>query len=384
MNTIGMGMMAAGLLAGTAFLLRVPRLPVTGAPAGPPGELADVAAIIPVRNEAPRITGLLDDLERQTVRPARIVVVDDGSTDGTAAVVVAWATAQCRSRLDLLAARPSPPGWNPKSWALHEAVGSTTAARLWFLDADVRLGPDALASVAALHDAVGGLVSVAPRHDAPRWAEALSFPCNAVALMGAGAGALLPGADITARSRARAAFGPCLLIARTAYHALGGHQADAADLLDDVALARRARAAGTPVSVATGGDLVRYRMYPDGLRAVWEGWAKNIAAGAARTPAAVVVAVGLWVAALVWPLVALAGARTGEALVTAAVVWTAVSAHTTLLARRCGRFPLVATACAPVLGAAFVAIVAHSAYALAWRRPVRWKGRLLTSQRSGG
>lgn len=77
------------------------------------------------------------------------------------------------------------------------------------------------------------------------------------------------------RSPAAAANGQFLLIHRDAYEAIGGHAAVRGEVLEDVALARRAKHAGVRLLFAPDEGLVRVRMYSS-FRAMWEGWTKNL------------------------------------------------------------------------------------------------------------
>ena len=77
------------------------------------------------------------------------------------------------------------------------------------------------------------------------------------------------------RSPAAAANGQYLLIRRDAYEAIGGHAAVRGEVLEDVALARRAKDAGIRLFFAPDEGLVRVRMYTT-FRAMWEGWTKNL------------------------------------------------------------------------------------------------------------
>ena len=77
------------------------------------------------------------------------------------------------------------------------------------------------------------------------------------------------------RSPIAAANGQYLLIRRDAYQEIGGHAAVAGEVLEDVALARRARAAGVPLHFAADTEIARVRMYAS-FRAMWEGWTKNL------------------------------------------------------------------------------------------------------------
>ena len=52
-------------------------------------QFADIAVVIPAHNAEATIGGVLTSIERQTLGPASVVVVDDGSSDGTAEIAAA-------------------------------------------------------------------------------------------------------------------------------------------------------------------------------------------------------------------------------------------------------------------------------------------------------
>lgn len=339
-----------GLGLATVLVVRVPRLrPATRS-------LDDVAVVIPARNEAHNLPGLLADLRRTA--PAQCVVVDDGSTDDTARIAAA-------AGATVIGAGERPPGWNPKSWAVQTGIDTVTQPVVVLLDADVRLAPGALEAVVATLDVEGGLVSVAPRHDVGGVLETASVPFNVVAALGAAAG------RNPASGGARAAFGPCIAVRTDDLVAVGGHAAVAGELLDDVALAHRFRACGRGVSLRRGGALVRYRMYPDGPAAILHGWSKNIAAGARRTPPWAVLATIPFIGACALPLV-----RTATDLRGAGLLWLVVTVGAIPVVRAVAR-PTIASLLLPVLAVGFVAITVRSAALLVLRRPVRWKDRRL-------
>lgn len=379
--------MTAGLAIATRLLGRVPALrddaPLAGFGSGSslvPGGQADLVVIIPARNEAQVISGLLQDLLAQRTVASRVVVVEDCCSDDTVDVVARYASAPVGPRVELVRGRPTPPGWNPKTWAMHQGVQGVTERKLLFLDADVRLGPGAIEALLKLHVRCGGLLSVAPRHDVCRRHELLSLPFNLVAIMGAAAPAdsATRGDGVVA---ARAAFGPCLLIDTEEYLLMGGHSAVRGELLDDVALAHHYRDRGGRLWLCRGGDLVRYRMYPDGARSLLEGWTKNIALGARRTPLAPALAISAWVMAMLTPMQLLTRSRDrrGGGLILAS--WAAVACHTVWSGRRVGRFGPLAALGSPLLAVVFVAITIRSAVLALFQRPVPWRGRVV---RNGG
>jgi 4,4'-diaponeurosporenoate glycosyltransferase len=330
-----------------------------------------VSVVIPARDEENALPRLLDSLRTQT-RPAdEILVVDDHSGDRTAAVAAAGG-ARVLGPPDL------PPGWVGKTWACHHGAAAAVGDVLLFLDADVVLAPDALARLLVEHRRSGGLVSVQPSHRTVSLHEQLSAVCNVVAMMGTGAFSGPP------RRRTDMAFGPCLLLGRDDYDATGGHAHPTVRLhvAEDMALARRMRALGRPVTVLAGGETVSFRMYPEGLRQLTHGWVKMIGGGARRTPAPLAVAVFVWVTG------ALLGARSGLSVVAAvarrrwstelladAVIYGAWATEMGWLFGRVGRWHRLTAMAFPAPLVAFVLLVARSLVLVLRGRPATWRGR---------
>lgn len=321
-----------------------------------------VSVIIPARDEADKLGLLLADIGRAAAGGAvvEVIVVDDGSSDGTAALAAS-------SGSDVVPAGDRPAGWNPKVWALTQGAARATNDVLVFLDADVRLASGSLDALIADHSQVGGLLSVAPTHLAVGPFEAMAAGCDTLAVVGGGPG-------LRPSRHAAGAVGSCLVISRADYHRIGGHAAMPATIVDDIDLARVARRTGLAVSLRRGGSLISVRSHPEGLGGVVDGFTKNLAAGMSRTPAPSAVAIGAWIAALVWPL-ALAARRRWAA---AALAWVAASLHMTWVTRRVGRYHLVVTSAgAPVLGLFLTAVTIRSILARGAGRVVTWKGRQL-------
>jgi 4,4'-diaponeurosporenoate glycosyltransferase len=333
---------------------------------------ATVSAVIPARNEETTLPDLLESLRRLTLGLRDVVVVDDGSQDETAAAARAGGAV-------VLPAGAPPAGWTGKAWACHVGARATSGDLLLFLDADTRLAPDALDGLVQLHDQHGGLVSVQPFHDVVRPYEQLSAYFNVVSL--------LASAAFTGRPASRPmAFGPCLLTSRVDYERAGGHAEVRGEILDDVALAAAYDRAGLSVRCATGGERVRMRSYPGGLRQLADGWTKNFVSGASAAAPGPALATALWVGAhhavAVGTALALAGAGTGRvsplalghpALWAAAWVGCAWQLHAML--GRIGSFRWWAWALFPVPLLAFDLVFARSAALTLVQRSVRWRGR---------
>jgi 4,4'-diaponeurosporenoate glycosyltransferase len=358
-SAITAAVLAGGWVLGWVLAGRRRTLPVVAAPVG-----ARVSVIIPVRNEGGRLPRLFAKLAADP-RRYEVLVVDDGSTDGTATLArAAGATVVPSDR---------PPGWSGKAYACWVGAQAALGDLLVFLDADVEPGVGAVDALAGAAASAGGLVSAQPVHRVERPYELLSAAPGLVSLLGAGTGARPP----RRWWRRPMAFGPAMAIPADAYRRVGGHGAVRGEVVDDVALAAATDRAGVPVASFLAGSHLTYRMYPDGLATLVEGWTKNLASGGASTPPLRLAAVAVWVTASLS-----AGLALGESGMAAASVLPAVAAYLAfatqfhVLARRVGRFG-PASLVFPLLIAVFVVLFIRSAVATFGRRQVRWRGRLI-------
>ena len=243
------------------------------------GKLADgsLTVVVPAYNEATNIGPCLQSLLTSETPCAswRVLLVDDGSTDAT--VAVANATMADLDvppgRFGLLEAGPRPNGerWVGKNWACSQAMAQVDSDWVLFVDADLRLQPQTLRR--ALNQAqadAADLLSLAPRLQCSCLAEWMVQPIIASLL---GLGFPIEAANDPASPVAFAA-GPFMLFCRSAYTAIGGHRALAAEVVEDLALARQIKANGYRLRYLLGLDAADLRMYAD-FGALWEGWTKN-------------------------------------------------------------------------------------------------------------
>lgn len=317
-----------------------------------------ISVVVPARDEAANLPVLLGSLVPQLGPGDEVLVVDDHSTDATAAAARAGGAR-------VVPAPALPAGWAGKQWACHTGAAAAVGDVLVFLDADTRLEPGGLERIAALA-ARPGLTSIQPFHLVPRPAERLAAFFNIVGVMGTAIGT--PLGD---RLRPGGAFGPCLGTTVADYRAVGGHGAARASVLDDVALAAAYRRAGLPVRVLGGRGTISFRMYPGGVGDLVAGFTKNMASAAVAVRPLASLAVAGWLAGCVAPLV-LAG-RVAAPLAVACYLAVAVQVGVHL--RRLGTFgPLVALAY-PVALALFLFVFARSVVVTFGRGSVRWKGR---------
>jgi 4,4'-diaponeurosporenoate glycosyltransferase len=324
--------------------------------------------VVPARNEAPSLPLLLGDLGQQSAPPDQIVVVDDSSADATAAV------ARSFGGVTVVDGEPLPTGWTGKTWACWQGAARTAGDVIVFLDADVRLGPDAIAAVVAEQSRRGGLLSVQPLHRPERVYEQASAMFNLVATMGVGAAS--PGRD----GAARGAFGPCLACRRTDYLALDGHRSVRGEIIEDMALAQHFATASQPVSVLSGGDQVSYRMYGGGFRQLIEGWSKNMAAGAGSLALGRAALIAGWVTALLVSVQQVGEAaidRSTATVLVASLVVVAFVAQQHAMLRQVGRFRWWTALLYPITTALFVVVFLRSLWITVVRRRVTWRGRTI-------
>ena len=332
-------------------------------------EIADrVSILIPARNEAANIGAALD-AARMNQGVGEILVMDDGSTDETAAIVRAHAADDRRVRL--LAAPPLPPGWGGKAHVCQRLSEQATGAYLLFVDADVRLGPSAVASMAAFADQHRlDLVSAVPRQQMPTLGERLTVPMINLLIYGD-----LP-VPIMRRSSSpsfAAACGQLLLFRRASYERVGGHAAVRWSRHDGLQLARRLRTEGFRTDLIEGSRLATCRMY-QGFGDAWEGFVKNAREGMA-TPVALPVWTILLLGGHVLPWFLLLAGLLGGGPVQLPLAAVAVSLATRLAITTWSREPL---ACVPLHPFSVIVALAIQWDALirgGTGRQVQWKGR---------
>lgn len=318
------------------------------------------SVLVPARDEEGRLPETLEGLCRQRV--AEILVLDDGSADGTASVVRRAAVADPRVRL--LAGAPVPSGWTGKTWACQQLAEAARGELLVFCDADVLVAEGALDAVwDSMVSQDADVFSVFPRQRTVRLGERLLVPLIDEVLL-----AFLPHVLLRLPVTAAAtANGQLIAFWRAAYAAVGGHGGVAGEVVEDVALARRVRRCGLRLGLALGGDLVGARMYR-GYRESVRGFGKSLRAAHGGSDLALAAAVGWHVVAYTVPWLLARQSRTWRLNAVLGL------AQRVLVNVKTGR----GTVLEGVLEAGLVPVTplaAVPAYALAFRRVARWKGR---------
>ncbi len=270
-----------------------PPSPVDGA------SLPAVSVLIPARDEAHGIAAAVRAVLASRGVEFEVVVMDDGSTDGTDTIVQRLAKEDARVRLERAPALPG--GWNGKQhacWALAQVARYPV---LCFVDADVRLEPECVARMAGfLAEGKNGLVSGFPRQVTETFLEWMLLPLIHFVLLG-----FLPMGRMRAGTEPgfAAGCGQFLMVEREAYFACGGHSGIKLTMHDGLRLPRLFREHGSRTDLADITGLASCRMYTSAGQ-VWSGLAKNATEGIAA-PARIVPLSAVLVLGQVLPFVGL-------------------------------------------------------------------------------
>lgn len=239
-----------------------------------PVEDVPLSVIVPARNEGKTIATLLNSLRQSSYRPLEIVVVDDRSTDDTAAVVKEHARND--DRIVVVDGVELPDGWFGKPWACYQGYRAASGEILVFTDADTRHEPALLAhAVGALGERSADLVTVAPHQVCVGFWERVIMP-QVWAILGV---RYHPRAINASRSpQSVIANGQFIMMPRASYEAIGTHETVKEAVAEDLALAQRTVECGGRIFFGFATELMETRMYTS-LPELIEGWSKNLYLG---------------------------------------------------------------------------------------------------------
>ncbi len=368
-----------------------------------------MAVVVPARDEAAVLPGTLPALLAQDYPgPARVVLVDDLSSDGTAACARSLAETAPAPKLALtvVTGKPRPPGWAGKPWAMAQGVAAAMSAEpgpewLLFTDADIAHPPTCLRRlVQAARDDRRQAVSLMARLNTGTGWERLLMPAFVYFFA-----QIYPFGWVNDRGRTTAAAaGGCLLVEARSLEEAGGIDAIAAATIDDIALAKAIKGAGFDIWLGLagpdegadgGGDgrghdgnsgdrvgdhgngngddapgVRSRRAYPN-LGGIWEMVARNAYTQLHYNPAAVAGTVaGLAALYLSPPLMAAAGVATRRPALAGAglAAWTAMTATYLPIVRYYRASPAGALAL-PFTASLYAAMTVSSALRHHRRRP---------------
>lgn len=360
---------SATLTAQIALNLAMVKKPST--PSSPISER--VSILLPVRNEVHRVEPTLRSLiDQQGLTDFEILVLDDGSTDGTAAIIARVAADDPRVRLVQGAGSQLPPGWLGKPWACQRLGVLATGSVLVFVDADVTLNPHAVASgVATLRASEVQLVSPYPKQAAHSFSERITQPLVNWSWL-----ATLP-LRLAEHSKSpvwSAAIGQFLIIDANAYRASGGHEPVADVILEDVGVLRNLKRNGYRGIPVDGSDMAECRMYT-GAQEIYEGYTKSLWSAFGRGPGSIG-GVAAMLLIYVLPAAATFTSKDSATRRWGAVGYASGVAGRALVARRTGERVWPDSLTHPASLATFAGLTTAS-IARKRRGTITWKGRAL-------
>lgn len=269
------------LIIGHLILFRFPKMTLPNTPY----DLKDVTIIVPARNEYHRIQPLLETLKKEASH-AQVIIVDDHSEDGTGELAQSYG-------FEVVIPNEKPKGWHGKPWALHSGVLQSRGSILLFLDADTVIKKNGIQKLIHYFLKDKTPLSVQPYHDMKRPYEQLSLFFNLIVVMAANTFTIFQ-----SNVKPRAFFGPTQVMLKTHYDEFATQKSVTGKVLEDIYLGKSFLKGGLKIRALTGKEVVSFRMYPDGIKDVLNGFGKNFASGAMAIGIMSSIIISLWLTAM--------------------------------------------------------------------------------------
>lgn len=346
----------------------------------PSDQLPSISVIVPVRNEETKVARCLESLAKQDYPEFEIVVIDDKSTDSSGQIIADLA--ERYPGIKVVQGRESRPGWLGKCNALHHGSPQAKGEWLVFSDADTFHHPN------SLRDAVGAaiqykvdMISFMPVQELYSFGERIVMPTLL--------GSFLMGDPTNSindpKSSRSYAYGQYIMVRRSTYDAIGGHESVKDQILDDISIGRVTKEQGFSVTACDGRPLYTVRMYTN-FSELWSGWTKNAFALINCNLLSLICIVVLLNLCLTGPFVTFALAVLAPDAISSSlplpVVWSFLAVQFTCMIYWYARSTMFYKGLSPLyfmflpLGALSVsALYINSAYCFLTGRQVKWKDR---------
>jgi len=337
----------------------------------PAGSLPTVSTIVPARNEERNIDRCARGIAGQDYPHMEMIFVDDDSKDATPDILARYQVKDQRVKIVQTGGRPD--GWNGKQWACQSGANASHGEWLCFMDADTLAEPDLITRTLAFSLANNiDMLTLQPWYEMGGLWERIVMPTGLPLLL-----LVYPPHRVNDPNVPLSmANGQFILIKRSVYDAVKGHEGIKDRMMDDYAMGESVKGAGFRMFIADGADVMRVRLYTN-LQEIWAGALKaavQISGGWAVSAFGVVVNTAINVlppfvlAAAVlnenWPAVAVMSAAVGFQLIYLSLV------------RVIGfRTPPWTSLLYPVGGIIITAILLDGMIRLATGRDIQWKGR---------
>lgn len=327
-----------------------------------------VSLIIPARNEEKNLPILLKSAQIQSYSFYEVIVADDGSEDDTATIARTYGAQVVPVKKE--------GDWTGKTAANWQGANQATGDLLIFMDADTWFAnSEVLKKLVSAYKKQGntGVLSIQPYHHIQKLYENSSAIFNIITMSGMNAFSILGN-----KLSEAGVFGPFLLCQREEYIQIGGLEAVQKALIEGFVLGKIYKEKNLPIRLYSGKKLVSFRMYPEGIFQVIEGWSKHFATGAQSTHLFIWFLIGSWISgAFFVPFFV------GYALFSGIPTWIFISficyllyfLQFSILARRTGNFSFGILFFYPLLFIFFLFVFVRSWIATHIFHMVTWKGR---------
>ncbi len=355
-------------------------------PTPPPANAPLISVCIPARNEERNIRACVEAILGQDYPNFNVIVLEDRSTDATGEILGSLAAQN--DKLKVINGSDLPKGWAGKPHALFQASAAAHGEWLCFVDADTFLSSTTLSSCyAKAIETHADMFTIMTFQIMGSFWEKVVMPLVMTAL----SVGFSPRKVNDPNSKDAIANGQFILIKRSVYDAIGGHESVKDQIVEDKAIAEQVKWNGYRLIVANGYSVAKTRMYTS-LPEMWEGWTKNIYLGLSDRPSLMLLgafgAFILLVAALVlplWPLLGVYWYLHGGGWFALAVIakslilWTVIIYARARVALGMGISAWYAFTL-PLGSAVFATMMFISAWKVISGKGVNWKGRIYTKK----
>lgn len=353
-----------------------------------PADAPLISICVPARNEEKNIHACVEAILAQTYPNFELIVLDDRSTDSTPQILESFAKVENlrKAHLQIIHGSELPSGWAGKPHALYQASASARGVWLCFVDADTFLAPEAISSCCVKAVETGAdLFTIMTKQITGTFWEKVVMPLVLTAL----SVGFSPRKVNDPTKRDAVANGQFIMIKRSIYDAIGGHERVKDQIVEDKAISEQVKWNGYRLIVADGMKMASTRMYTS-LPEMWEGWTKNIYLGLRDHPALLMLgAFGAFVSVVAalflpaWPLLGLfwflhgSGWMAIVVIVESLVLWSELIYARAEVVHKMNirRWYALTT---PLGAAVFAAMMFTSTWKVLSGQGVTWRGRRYT------
>lgn len=274
---------------------------------GTPKETPRVSVLVAAKDEELNIEGCVSTLLEQDYPNFGVIAVDDRSSDRTPEILARLERGGA-GKLRIITIKSLRDGWFGKNNAMREGIEASDGEWLLLTDADCRFPSRKAISMAMreVQESKTDFLTVIPvLETASVWERVLQPVCALVLILW-----FLPDRVNDPTKKTAYANGAFMLMRRTCYDAIGGHERVKTEVNEDIKMARLAKREGFALRVVENDDLLRSRMYRT-PREAWRGWSR-IYYGSLSTVRRVTISLLMLSTYSLFPWISLAAAAVGS------------------------------------------------------------------------